>query len=275
MGLCRYVERNPVAAGLVATADEWAWSSDRAHVCMAPDAVLARFRWAARLSVAPLRGEWPRPRACGAVVRRTGDGRRRRRSVVVANRSASAGLPWRLRFRRSHAGAGVHRAAQRGLCSEGAAQVAQHVAGLPATNSGSARGAAHRIPRVRHHDDRDGQGVAAVGVAHQPIDCCSGGGRRWVGGKRQDLTPQLPPQLPRLARRLAGLRQVAPCSADRRASGAAGARRDARRREHAAAEPAPQGLSASATALHVQRTSVDLGAGIAVASPDLGQRAQC
>lgn len=138
MGLCRYVERNPVAAGLVATADEWAWSSDRAHVCMAPDAVLARFRWAARLSVAPLRGEWPRPRACGAVVRRTGDGRRRRRSVVVANRSASAGLPWRLRFRRSHAGAGVQRAAQRGLCSEGAAQVAQHVAGLPATNSGSA-----------------------------------------------------------------------------------------------------------------------------------------
>ena len=36
MALCRYVERNPVAAGLVATADEWAWSSDRAHVCMAP-----------------------------------------------------------------------------------------------------------------------------------------------------------------------------------------------------------------------------------------------
>ena len=36
MALCRYVERNPVAAGLVATADEWAWSSDRAHVCKAP-----------------------------------------------------------------------------------------------------------------------------------------------------------------------------------------------------------------------------------------------
>ena len=36
MALCRYVERNPVAAGLLATADEWAWSSDRAHVCMAP-----------------------------------------------------------------------------------------------------------------------------------------------------------------------------------------------------------------------------------------------
>ena len=36
MALCRYVERNPVAAGRVATADEWAWSSDRAHVCKAP-----------------------------------------------------------------------------------------------------------------------------------------------------------------------------------------------------------------------------------------------
>ena len=36
MALCRYVERNPVAAGLVATADEWAWSSYRAHVCKAP-----------------------------------------------------------------------------------------------------------------------------------------------------------------------------------------------------------------------------------------------
>ena len=104
-------------------------------------------------------------------------------------RSASAGLPWRRRFRRSHAGAGVHRAAQRGRCSEGAAQVAQHVAGLPEANSGSARGAAHCIPGVRHHDDRDGQGVAAVGVAHQPTNCCGGSGRGWVVGKRQDLTP--------------------------------------------------------------------------------------
>ena len=36
MALCRYVERNPVAAGLVATADEWVVSSYRAHVCKAP-----------------------------------------------------------------------------------------------------------------------------------------------------------------------------------------------------------------------------------------------
>ncbi len=36
MALCRYVERNPVAAGLVVWADEWAWSSYRAHVCKVP-----------------------------------------------------------------------------------------------------------------------------------------------------------------------------------------------------------------------------------------------
>jgi hypothetical protein len=34
--LCRYVERNPVAAGLVATAGEWAWSIYRAHVDETP-----------------------------------------------------------------------------------------------------------------------------------------------------------------------------------------------------------------------------------------------
>ena len=32
LALCRYVERNPVAAGLVASPSDWAWSSYRAHV---------------------------------------------------------------------------------------------------------------------------------------------------------------------------------------------------------------------------------------------------
>lgn len=32
VALCRYVERNPVAAGLVASAREWPWSSCRAHI---------------------------------------------------------------------------------------------------------------------------------------------------------------------------------------------------------------------------------------------------
>lgn len=32
LALCRYVERNPVAASMVAAADDWPWSSYRAHV---------------------------------------------------------------------------------------------------------------------------------------------------------------------------------------------------------------------------------------------------
>jgi len=32
LALCRYVERNPVAAGLVARPEDWAWSSYRAHI---------------------------------------------------------------------------------------------------------------------------------------------------------------------------------------------------------------------------------------------------
>lgn len=32
LALCRYVERNPVAAGIVAAPDAWAWSSCRAHL---------------------------------------------------------------------------------------------------------------------------------------------------------------------------------------------------------------------------------------------------
>ena len=33
LALCRYVERIPVAAGLVGAAEEWPWSSYCAHVC--------------------------------------------------------------------------------------------------------------------------------------------------------------------------------------------------------------------------------------------------
>jgi putative transposase len=38
LALCRYVERNPVAAGMVQSASEWPWSSCRAHTgqCAAP-----------------------------------------------------------------------------------------------------------------------------------------------------------------------------------------------------------------------------------------------
>ena len=36
VALCRYVERNPVAAGLVPRPADWSWSSCRAHLGLAP-----------------------------------------------------------------------------------------------------------------------------------------------------------------------------------------------------------------------------------------------
>jgi len=36
LALCRYVERNPVAAGLMARVGDWPWSSYRAHIGQAP-----------------------------------------------------------------------------------------------------------------------------------------------------------------------------------------------------------------------------------------------
>ena len=55
--------------------------------------------------------------------------------------------------------------------------------------SREAREAREARRQVLPLDDRDGQGVAAIGVAHQPIDHGGGSGWRWVGGKRQDLIP--------------------------------------------------------------------------------------
>jgi putative transposase len=43
-GAVRYVERNPVRAGLVTRAEDYAWSSARAHARRQPDALLAETR---------------------------------------------------------------------------------------------------------------------------------------------------------------------------------------------------------------------------------------
>ena len=40
----RYVENNPVAAGLVAQAEDWRWSSARAHISRRPD-TLTDLEW--------------------------------------------------------------------------------------------------------------------------------------------------------------------------------------------------------------------------------------
>ncbi len=41
LAACRYVELNPVRAGLVAAPEDWAWSSARAHLAAKPDGVVS------------------------------------------------------------------------------------------------------------------------------------------------------------------------------------------------------------------------------------------
>jgi putative transposase len=50
----RYVELNPVRAGMVATAEHWKWSSATAHCGASPDPMLEMDRWRKRWTVA----EW-------------------------------------------------------------------------------------------------------------------------------------------------------------------------------------------------------------------------
>jgi putative transposase len=42
----RYIERDPIRAGLVQRAEEWAWSSARAHLCDMDDGTTERGEWA-------------------------------------------------------------------------------------------------------------------------------------------------------------------------------------------------------------------------------------
>jgi putative transposase len=50
LACARYVELNPVRAGLVERAQDWPWSSARAHLGVAPDRIT---------ETAPLLGRWP------------------------------------------------------------------------------------------------------------------------------------------------------------------------------------------------------------------------
>ena len=65
MAALRYVELNPLRAGMVARAQDWRWSSARAHVTGEPDAVLAQCpmvgpceEWGAFLGEGALEKEW-------------------------------------------------------------------------------------------------------------------------------------------------------------------------------------------------------------------------
>ena len=189
MALCRYVKRNPVAAGLVATADEWAWSSDRAHVYVAPTpSWLDSDGLHGCLSGRSVASERDRARAAqkyAALVTDADEGKASlwetglRQQVYLGDEDFVARMQALASTEQRSAGY-VPKAQRKSVST---------LQDCLRATSGSARGAAHCIPGVRHHNDRDGQGVAAIGVAHQPIDCCGGSGRGWFGGKRQDLTP--------------------------------------------------------------------------------------
>ena len=181
--------------GLVATADEWAWFSDRAHVCMAPTpSWLNSDGLHGCLSGRSVASGRDRARAAQKYAALVTD-------ADAATNEGEASL-WQTGLRQQvFLGDEDFFARMQALASteqRSAVDVPKAQRKSPSTlqdclqrtaDSGSARGAAHCIPGVRHHDDRDGQGVAAFCVAHQPIDCCGGSGRGWVGGKRQDLTP--------------------------------------------------------------------------------------
>ena len=116
------------------------------------DTVTARFRWAAPPSVGPSVG----PRG-GGRPRRHGFGQEVRRTGYVP--------------KAQHKSLNTPQECLR-------------------ANRGSTRSAATGVSRVRLHDDCTGRSAAAVGVAHQPMDCRCGDGRVWDGVKRQDLTPR-------------------------------------------------------------------------------------
>ena len=61
----RYIERNPLEAGLVAAPWEYAWSSSRVYASGEPDPLVAANPYYEELSKAPERRWCPRSRAAG------------------------------------------------------------------------------------------------------------------------------------------------------------------------------------------------------------------
>ena len=94
--VCRYVDLNPVRAGMVAAPQDWPWSSYRALTGAQADAALAGRRHGARRAAGPHAGQPGRAAAGGAPVRRPGGHGARRAAVGAApcaNRSIWATTP--------------------------------------------------------------------------------------------------------------------------------------------------------------------------------------
>jgi putative transposase len=167
--VCRYVELNPVRAGIVSEASEWAWSSYRTHAGLAdaPD-------W---LDTAGLHGY-----LLGRVALTSADSRRaaaRYAALVVAGRDvrlAPADLSRRCGLCRTHAAvAGTSRfAAAKCALARGAAPATPrtlHAGPMPGARPDARARAAPGPHPQRHHDDGDCPRTGFVGVTGQPLDC--------------------------------------------------------------------------------------------------------
>jgi REP element-mobilizing transposase RayT len=186
--VCRYVELNPVRAGLVARAGDWAWSSYRAHIGVTPSP-----EW---LDTAGLHGY-----VLGREPRGAADQRRaaaRYEALVEAGRDVSlwdaglrtTALPGRRRLRFAHARVSGALPHEHCRGSEGAASTSALDAAAVAGRVPHARtGDLARLPGFRPVYDRDCCRAGAIGVACQQADLQRGS--QSGSGKRQDLTPGL------------------------------------------------------------------------------------
>lgn len=105
LALCRYVERNPVAAGLVALPSDWVWSSCQAHLgLVAPPGWLDSDGVHAYLLGQPVAGARTRE-GSKAVCRACESGPSRRRRLLAGG-VAGPGVFGRRRLRAAHAGVG-------------------------------------------------------------------------------------------------------------------------------------------------------------------------
>jgi len=86
VAVCRYIEQNPVRAGLVATAGAWRWSSYRAHIGAAPAPA-----W---LDIDALHAF-----LLGRAIRGDGDRRRARKRYAELVADATSASPWSVALR--------------------------------------------------------------------------------------------------------------------------------------------------------------------------------
>ncbi len=191
MALCRYVERNPVAAGLVAGPGDWAWSSHRAHIGRA-DAP----PW---LDTAALHAQ-----LLGAPPRDAAESARAAQLYESLADDAPAASLWQTGLTAQIFLGDVQFVARMPALAVAGQRDADPGAGHPARPAAAGsepvavpgtlrrrprKGVVHGACRGRAVDVGSGAGDRAVGVAGEPNHCWGRSSDGAEGGKRQDLTP--------------------------------------------------------------------------------------